>query len=99
MIAGRWQEATKASYAQCQELVNAYKSLCEEHKISFEIHLGSKQHHKVGAEILDIVAERGIEWLVMGTRGLDSIRRTILGSVSDYLLHHSSVPITVVPPP
>ena len=35
----------------------------------------------------------------MGTRGLSTIRRTVLGSVSDYVLHHTTIPVAVVPTP
>lgn len=34
----------------------------------------------------------------MGSRGLGTIRRTILGSVSDYVVHHANVPVVVCPP-
>jgi len=36
--------------------------------------------------------------VIMGTRGYGMIRRTLLGSVSQYVLEHSHVPVTVVPP-
>jgi len=29
--------------------------------------------------------------------GLDAIRRTFLGSVSDYVIHHSKVPVLICP--
>ncbi|CAD5121928.1 DgyrCDS10395 [Dimorphilus gyrociliatus] len=33
--------------------------------------------------------------LVMGTRGMGTVRRTIFGSVSDYVLHHAHCPVAV----
>ncbi|CAG5134971.1 unnamed protein product, partial [Candidula unifasciata] len=34
-------------------------------------------------------------YIVTGTRGLGTFRRTMLGSVSDYILHHSHVPVLI----
>ncbi|XP_052101336.1 universal stress protein YxiE-like [Mytilus californianus] len=33
--------------------------------------------------------------IIMGSRGLGTIRRTLLGSVSDYIIHHSKCPVFV----
>ena len=40
-----------------------------------------------------------VDLIVTGSRGLGTARRTILGSVSDYVVHHTSCPVCVVPPP
>ncbi|KAL4225937.1 hypothetical protein ACF0H5_013925 [Mactra antiquata] len=33
--------------------------------------------------------------IIVGTRGLSKLRRTFMGSVSDYVLHHAHVPVLV----
>jgi nucleotide-binding universal stress UspA family protein len=37
----------------------------------------------------------GANLLVVGCRGLGTIRRKILGSVSEYIVHHSNVPVFI----
>ena len=37
--------------------------------------------------------------IVMGNRGIGTLRRTFLGSVSDYVLHHAHIPVVIIPPP
>ena len=50
-----------------------------------------------GAVICDVADQKAVDLIVMGSRGLNAIRRTFLGSVSEYVLHHAHVPTTVVP--
>ena len=50
---------------------------------------------KPGEGILHMAQEVKADLVVTGTRGLGKIRRTLLGSVSDYLVHHSHVPVLV----
>lgn len=62
--------------------------------------------YQIPAQILKVPGEAGetivakahelkADMIVTGTRGLGTIRRTIIGSVSDYILHHSDVPVFV----
>lgn len=51
-----------------------------------------------GEKICELADKEGVSFIVMGSRGLNALRRTFTGSVSDYVLRHSHVPVTVVPP-
>lgn len=50
---------------------------------------------KPGEMIVEMSQEVNATLIVIGTRGLGSIRRTILGSVSDYVLHHAHCAVCV----
>lgn len=51
--------------------------------------------NKPGEVIADVAREEKACMIVMGTRGLGTLRRTIMGSVSDYVVHHSHCPVVV----
>lgn len=50
---------------------------------------------KPGEVICKIAEEEQAAMIVTGTRGMGKVRRTILGSVSDYLVHHAHCPVIV----
>ncbi|XP_041350432.1 universal stress protein Slr1101-like isoform X1 [Gigantopelta aegis] len=48
-----------------------------------------------GEVIVKVAEDEGATLIVTGTRGMGQIRRTFMGSVSDYVIHHSHVPVLV----
>lgn len=48
-----------------------------------------------GHGIVKIAEDEKAIMIVTGTRGLGNIRRKLLGSVSEYVLHHSPVPVMI----
>lgn len=50
-----------------------------------------------GEAIIDVAKKYDAGAIVMGTRGMGMIRRTFLGSVSDYVIHHTKIPVVVCP--
>ncbi|XP_048731797.1 putative universal stress protein SAUSA300_1656 isoform X2 [Ostrea edulis] len=48
-----------------------------------------------GNAIITKASEVNATLIVMGSRGLGKIRRTFLGSVSDFVIHHSPVPVAI----
>ena len=57
---------------------------------------GSASLHP-GPAIIQITEDEDADMVVVGSRGLDIIRRSLLGSVSDYVVRHAHVPVVVCP--
>jgi nucleotide-binding universal stress UspA family protein len=51
------------------------------------------------AEILAQAAESNADVIVMGMRGIGGAQRLLLGSTSEHVLQHATIPVVVVPPP
>jgi len=58
-----------------------------------------KENGRAGEVICSFTKDAHPSLLVMGSRGQGTLRRTFLGSVSDYCVHHAHIPVVVVPPP
>src|SRR5215218_8861203 len=59
----------------------------------------AQAHYRVGrpdAEITALAEEMGAGLIVVGSRGLGGISRTMLGSVSDSVVRHAHCPVLVV---
>ncbi|HVB97132.1 MAG TPA: universal stress protein [Chloroflexota bacterium] len=48
--------------------------------------------------IADTIRESGVDLVVVGSHGRNVIERLILGSTSEYLVHHSPCPVMIVRP-
>jgi nucleotide-binding universal stress UspA family protein len=56
-------------------------------------------HARLGrpdAEIVGLADELGAGLIVLGSRGLGSLRRALMGSVSDSVVRHAPCPVLVV---
>jgi nucleotide-binding universal stress UspA family protein len=56
-------------------------------------------HGHAGPALITAIDELGCDLVVVGTRGRGAMKALFLGSVTEHLVTHSSVPIVVVPPP
>lgn len=50
-----------------------------------------------GPYIVNAAKELNCDLIVMGSRGLNSLTSLLLGSVSNYVIHHAHCPVMVVP--
>ena len=64
-------------------------------KAKHEVHIETEG--KPGEAICKIAKQKHAQQIVMGSRGLGMIRRTLLGSVSQHVINHAHIPVTVIP--
>ncbi|HEY9839419.1 MAG TPA: universal stress protein [Candidatus Obscuribacterales bacterium] len=52
-----------------------------------------------GQSVLNAADEQHCDLIVMGSRQRGAVRRFLLGSVSNYVVHHAECPVLIVPAP
>merc|ERR1711963_786765 len=48
-----------------------------------------------GEVVIKVATEENCSLIILGSRGMGTIRRTLVGSVSDYVVHHPHIPVLV----
>lgn len=91
-----WKRVIEESINKVNKLQADYEADLIQRKIHYKV---TGEHAKnVGAAIIAEAEKNSADLIVVGTRGLGGIKRTVLGSVSDYVVHHSSsIPVLVCP--
>ncbi|CAH8575681.1 unnamed protein product [Schistosoma curassoni] len=84
------------SIEQGKKLGQKYMHEAKSHKLNAKafLHVDTKP----GSSLVKAISDHKANVILMGNRGLGAIRRTFLGSVSDYVLHHAHIPVVIVPP-
>lgn len=49
-----------------------------------------------GETVVEMCEEQKFDLIVIGSRGQDAIQRFVMGSVSEYIMHHTTCPMLVV---
>jgi len=86
----------RRSIQESKDIIQKYKDLCQDLDIKCEIIFEDKKH-SAGNTICETAKEKNADAIIMGQRGLGMISRKLLGSTSDYVLHHSHIPVMVIP--
>lgn len=60
--------------------------------------LYKEESNRPGEVICKLAKDEGADIILIGSRGVGTLRRTFLGSVSDYCVHHTHIPVVVIPP-
>jgi len=52
---------------------------------------------RIGETILETAESEQVQLIVMGSRGHGAIKSLLVGSVTDYVLHRSTIPLLIIP--
>ncbi|XP_062589207.1 universal stress protein in QAH/OAS sulfhydrylase 3'region-like [Saccostrea cucullata] len=91
---GRHEEFNVRTEKKTAALREMYTKLAQELKINPEIRIeivDTKPEHA----IVDVANKENAKFIVTGTRGMGAIRRTILGSTSEFIMHHARCPVII----
>ncbi|XP_031552874.1 uncharacterized protein LOC116290039 [Actinia tenebrosa] len=92
----QWGEIMKKKLEEVGKLEDGFSFKAQGAKVEYKFH--HIPNESAGTGIVAKAKACNAELIIMGTRGQNKVRRTILGSVSDYVLHHAGIPVAVVPP-
>ncbi|XP_062602677.1 uncharacterized protein LOC134264401 [Saccostrea cucullata] len=79
--------------ATIKDKLEHFADMMRQHNINGTVK--SIHSNKPGEGIVTAARENNADVIITGSRGTGKLRRTFLGSVSDYVLHHSDVPVIV----
>jgi len=89
----QWKAMMDEQENRITKLKEKFSKILEDHHVSgckFQREMGKAGHH-----LVEMAEKEHVDLIVMGTRGLGTVRRTILGSVSDYIIHHAHTQVCV----
>jgi len=90
-----WADKLKDEAEKGKKMMEEYEHMCEKHGLHKEsiVKMG-----KPGEMICETANEVQADMILLGTRNNSKMKRTFLGSTANYVLQHSDVTVTVVPP-
>ncbi|VDO88393.1 unnamed protein product [Schistosoma mattheei] len=90
-----WSNIVEVNVKRVRELEQDYSTDCLAHNLTYQFLYESVNH--IGESIIKKAEQMNACLIIIGSRGLGAIKRTIMGSVSDYVVHHANTTICVVP--
>lgn len=86
------QQVAKHQEEEVNKVLDTLDKLAKMHKIHHKIEL---LYGSPGEAVIQFAEQQNVDMIVTGSRGHGLIRRTIMGSVSDYIVHHCRVPVLI----
>ncbi|XP_068676739.1 universal stress protein YxiE-like [Montipora capricornis] len=89
-----WELMLQKAETKAKKMLAKFEKKCKDYKLPFKSIFA---HGAIGHMICTTAKEENVEVIVLGNRGLGTIRRTIFGSVCDYVTQRMPVPVLMVP--
>ncbi|OAY75593.1 Universal stress protein A-like protein [Ananas comosus] len=86
----------KAQEENSRNVISRAMQICREKQVDAKTAIVDGDAKEV---ICQAAEQMQADLLVVGSRGLGTIKRIFLGSVSDYVAHHAKCPVLIVKPP
>ncbi|EDO44805.1 predicted protein [Nematostella vectensis] len=90
-----WEQHMKKTVDDAKSVMEYYEKKCKDSKMKCTM---LTKPGDPGETICEIAKDKNADQIIMGSRGLGTVRRTIVGSVSEFCLHHTHIPMSIVPP-
>ena len=91
-----WQREVEKSIERSKRTAASYDERCKKSKLNCSI-LTETSDVGPGQKICEIAREMNAAAIVVGSRGQNLLRRTLLGSVASYVVTHANIPVIVTP--
>lgn len=78
---------------QSKNFIAKARNKCQKKSVRF---IGVTEYGDEGTKIVSYAKTNKFDMIVMGARGLGTIRQIMLGSTSNYVLHNSKIPVLIV---
>jgi nucleotide-binding universal stress UspA family protein len=92
-----WKKVIDDMNARTRKLEEDYEGNCIQKKLRYKVR--GEAFKNPGEGICRIAEEEGASLIILGTRGLNAVKRALLGSVSEYVCRHAGIPTLIVPGP
>eukprot|EP00914_Ancora_sagittata_P018879 GHVO01037386.1.p1 GENE.GHVO01037386.1~~GHVO01037386.1.p1 ORF type:complete len:158 (+),score=19.96 GHVO01037386.1:32-505(+) len=88
-----YEQMVEDGRQRSEKLEDKFRNIMQSRNVQGEVH--SVYGNRPGETIVESARKYDVNLVVMGTRGLNRNRRTMMGSVSDYVTHHAHCPVLV----
>lgn len=89
-------EATEAIIERAEAVLDE-EGVADTPEVEIDASLMFQPGHRIGKDVLELVADRGYDHVVMGHHGAGAVGRAILGSAAETVVRANEVPVTIVP--